>query len=120
MDPEPGSFLINFIIEPLAVTGNVSAGRIFLYCLIIFGLILLNAFFSMSEMAIISLNDNKVDRMAAEGHKRAKKIVSLVENPSGKAVGSNLFSGDDYINKAKEALSLSRQNGYNRYTLLNM
>ena len=27
-------------------------------------LILVNAFFSMSEIAIISLNDNKIDKMA--------------------------------------------------------
>ena len=45
-------------------------------------LILVNAFFSMSEIAIISLNDNKMEKMAEEGHKKAKKIVKLTSNSS--------------------------------------
>ncbi len=45
-------------------------------------LILVNAFFAMSELAIISLNDNKIEKMAEEGHKKAKKIVKLTENSS--------------------------------------
>lgn len=43
-------------------------------------LILLNAFFAMSEIAVISLNDAKIDKMAEEGHKKAKKVVKLTEN----------------------------------------
>ena len=34
--------------------------------------------------------------------------------------GNNTRSGDDYINKADEALRLSRQNGYDRYTVLSL
>ena len=45
-------------------------------------LILVNAFFSMSEIAIISLNDNKIEKMAEDGHKKAKKVVRLTENSS--------------------------------------
>lgn len=45
-------------------------------------LILVNAFFAMSEIAIISLNDTKIERMAEEGHKKAKQIVKLTENSS--------------------------------------
>jgi len=45
-------------------------------------LILMNAFFAMSEMAIISLNDNKIKKMAEEGNKKAKKIVNLTKEPS--------------------------------------
>ena len=45
-------------------------------------LILVNAFFSMSEIAIISLNDNKMEKMAEEGHKKAKKVVKLTSNSS--------------------------------------
>lgn len=45
-------------------------------------LVLVNAFFAMSEIAIISLNDNKVKVMAEEGHKGAKKVLKLTENPS--------------------------------------
>ena len=36
----------------------------------------------MSELAIISLNDNKIDKMAEDGNKKAKKIVKLTENSS--------------------------------------
>lgn len=45
-------------------------------------LILINAFFAMSEIAIISLNDNKIERMAEDGHKKAKQVVRLTENSS--------------------------------------
>ncbi|MCR4614927.1 MAG: hemolysin family protein [Clostridiales bacterium] len=50
--------------------------------ILLFVLILVNAFFAMSEIAIISLNDNKVEKMANEGNKKAKKIVKLTENSS--------------------------------------
>jgi len=33
-------------------------------------------------MAIVSLNDNMIDKLAEEGHKKAKKIKKLTENPS--------------------------------------
>ena len=49
---------------------------------LLFVLILVNAFFAMSEIAIISLNDNKIEKMANEGDKRAKKIVKLTANSS--------------------------------------
>ncbi|HHW45529.1 MAG TPA: HlyC/CorC family transporter [Clostridiales bacterium] len=50
--------------------------------LILLFLILANAFFAMSEIAIISLNDSKIRRMAEEGNKKAIQILKLVENPS--------------------------------------
>ena len=45
-------------------------------------LILINAFFAASEIAFISLNDAKIDLMAKDGDKRAKKIKKMLENPS--------------------------------------
>jgi putative hemolysin len=45
-------------------------------------LILINAFFAMSEMAVVSLNDNKIKKMAEDGHKKAKKVVKLTESSS--------------------------------------
>ena len=50
--------------------------------LVLLALILVNAFFAMSEMAIITLNDNKVRKQALEGHKGAQKVLKLIENPS--------------------------------------
>lgn len=57
-------------------------GDIVLNILLLLALIVCNAFFAMSEIAIISLNDNKVRKMAQEGHKRADIIVRLIEYPS--------------------------------------
>lgn len=45
-------------------------------------LIAVNAFFAASEMALISLNDNKIKLMAEEGHKKAIKLVKLLSEPS--------------------------------------
>ena len=47
---------------------------IILKIVLLFLLILLNAFFAMSEIAIISLNDNVVDKQAEDGNKKAKKV----------------------------------------------
>ena len=57
-------------------------GSLILKLVLLFILILVNAFFAMSELAIISLNDNKIEKMAEDGNKKAKKIVKLTENSS--------------------------------------
>ena len=46
-------------------------------------LILINAFFAMTEIAVISLNAGKLRMMAEEGDKSAPKLLKLVEEPSG-------------------------------------
>ena len=50
--------------------------------LILVILILLNAFFAASEIAFISLNDLKIERMEKDGNKRAKQILKMLKNPS--------------------------------------
>lgn len=45
-------------------------------------LILINAFFAASEIALISLNDNKIRLLAATGNKKARLINDLVNEPS--------------------------------------
>ncbi|MBQ7546869.1 MAG: HlyC/CorC family transporter [Clostridia bacterium] len=55
---------------------------LFWQIVLLFALILVNAFFAMSEIAIISLNDNKIEHMAEEGHKKARQIVKLTKNSS--------------------------------------
>lgn len=57
-------------------------GSIILKIVTLFALIFVNAFFSMSEMAIVTLNDNKIDKMASEGNEKAKQIQKLTENTS--------------------------------------
>lgn len=45
-------------------------------------LIALNAVFACAEIAVVSANDVKIEKLAKEGDKRAKKLVSLTEQPS--------------------------------------
>ena len=45
-------------------------------------LIALNAFFAASEIAFISLNDNKIEKQAREGNKKAIQISKMLETPS--------------------------------------
>ena len=49
--------------------------------LVVFFFVLINAFFSGTEMAVISLNDAKMHKMAEEGNKKAKRIVKFIDNP---------------------------------------
>lgn len=45
-------------------------------------LIMLNAIFACAEIAVISMNDNKLNKMATEGDKRAIRLVKLTEQPA--------------------------------------
>ena len=53
-----------------------------LQLLILFILILCNAFFAAAEIAFISLNDAKVAKMGKEGNKKASKISKMLKEPS--------------------------------------
>lgn len=44
-------------------------------------LILINAFFSATEIAVITLNDNKIKREAEKGDRIAGKLLRLIEEP---------------------------------------
>ena len=57
-------------------------GSLVFKLVLLFVLIIVNAFFAMSEIAIISLNDNMIDKLAEDGHKKAKQVKKLTENPS--------------------------------------
>ena len=59
-----------------------SATSLVLKVVLLLVLILVNAFFAMSEIAIISLNDAKLEKQAQEGNKKAKKLLKLTQNPS--------------------------------------
>ena len=45
-------------------------------------LVLINAFFASSEIAVISLNDNKLRKMAEEGNRKARQILKLTADSS--------------------------------------
>ena len=44
-------------------------------------LILVNAFFAATEIAVISLNDKKVKKLSESGDKKAGRLMKMVENP---------------------------------------
>ena len=78
---EDGS-CISFFLTALAQPSASSASFI-LNLLVLFFLILVNAFFSAAEIAVITLNDNKIRRLADEGDKIARKLVQFINEPSG-------------------------------------
>lgn len=45
-------------------------------------LILVNAFFAMSEIAIVTFNDAKLKKLAEEGNRKAKMLCRVVKEPS--------------------------------------
>ena len=53
-----------------------------LQILILIFLILVNAFFAAAEMAFVSLNDAKINKMAKEGNKKAIQISKMLKLPS--------------------------------------
>lgn len=48
----------------------------------LFVLILINAFFAAAEMAVVSVNKNKIKVLAQEGNKRAVAVQKLLDNPN--------------------------------------
>ena len=58
------------------------AGDLILKLILLAFLIFVNAFFAASEIAVISLNDNKIQKMAEEGHKKARQVLKLTANSS--------------------------------------
>ncbi len=48
---------------------------------IILILTLLNGFFALSEIALVSVKRNRIEHLAMHGNKRAKTILTLLENP---------------------------------------
>ena len=45
-------------------------------------LILLNAFFAATEIALISINEKKVRSLADDGDKKARKMLKIIEDPT--------------------------------------
>ena len=59
--------------EPANITSQI---------ILIVILTLINAFFASAEMAIVSLNKNKMKFLAEEGNKKAKLLLKLMEEPT--------------------------------------
>lgn len=55
---------------------------LFLQILLLIALTGINAFFAASEMAVVSLNKNKISTLAQEGNKKAQKLLELIDEPN--------------------------------------
>lgn len=73
MPPEPDGAPLLTLLNGAATVPSPAEHNVFVQILVLLILILLNAFFAASEIAVISLNDNKIKKLAEEGHKKAAK-----------------------------------------------
>ena len=75
-------------------------------------LTLLNAFFAAAEIAVVSLNKNRMEQKAEQGDKKAAKLASLLKDPSNYLatiqVGItlvNIMTGDALANTFSDKLT---------------
>ena len=64
------------------MNSSFKANSLIFQFILILILTLINAFFSASEMAIVSLNKNKIKVLAEEGNKNAILIERLLQEPT--------------------------------------
>ncbi|MFQ7120875.1 MAG: CNNM domain-containing protein [Intestinibacter sp.] len=57
-------------------------------------LILLNAFFAATEIAVLSLNKTQLEKKAEDGEKTAKRLLILLQEPSGSYQQSGITLAD--------------------------
>lgn len=55
---------------------------VFGYIVLLLVLILINAYFAASELAIVSLNDAKLEKMAQEGNRKARILFEMTSKPT--------------------------------------
>ena len=82
MPPEPAGPILSTPLLLSAQAVTTEQPNLFLSVFLLIVLILLNAFFAASEIAVITLNDNKIRKMAEDGNKKAAKLLKLTENSS--------------------------------------
>lgn len=64
------------------MSGSDPGSPLTIQFLFLFALVLINAFFAAAEMAVVSVNKNKIKVLAQEGNKRAIAVQKLIENPN--------------------------------------
>jgi putative hemolysin len=119
MDPHLCSLIyLEATTEAVETAGNKD---VFGYILLLIVLIGINAFFASSELAVVSLNDAKLEKMANEGNRKAKLIYKMIQRPTAflstiqigvtlagflsSAVAADTFA--DYVVRLFENTSLS-------------
>jgi putative hemolysin len=73
------------------------------YLFILPTLIFFSALFSASETAFFSLNTLRLERLAKEGNKKAKEILSLLQNPAD--LIATILIGNEMVNVGIAATS---------------
>ena len=61
---------------------TITGGSLLLQFIVIIVLTGINAFFSSAEMAIVSINRNKLKILVEEGNKKAIMLENLMKEPS--------------------------------------
>jgi putative hemolysin len=108
------SYLLTAVEQPVS-----SETPLILNLAILFILILINAFFSATEIAVITLNDNKVKKKAEEGDKIARQLVRLISKPGNFLatiqVGvtlagflSSAFAADVFAERLYQAININQ------------
>ena len=90
-------------------------------------LIVLNAVFTCAEIAVIQANPAKIDKLAEEGNKKAKKLQKLSDNPTKflatiqVAITLSGFIGAAFAadNFADRIIKLTNEAGLEEYSELN-
>lgn len=80
MPPEPDGSALPAMM--LASAGTQPNADMWISVLLLAVLILINAFFAACEIAVITLKDAKIEKMAENGDKNAQKILKLTSNSS--------------------------------------
>lgn len=81
MDADSSGRLLFFIGNASTSAGDTNL-KLILNLIVLLLLIFFNAAFAASEMAVITLNDNKVRLMAEEGDRRAQRIMKFLDKPT--------------------------------------
>ncbi len=77
MDPDSS------MVVPLLSAGATDTGsNMLVYIIILIILILVNGFFSASEMAMVTINDAKLKIAAEDGNRKAKQVQKLLSQPT--------------------------------------
>lgn len=66
-------------------------------------LLILSAFFSSAETALTTVNKHKIRSLAESGNKRARRVLSLIENPS--KLLSTILIGNNIVNLTSSSLA---------------
>ena len=69
------------LLKNLREVKNMNSSVIFLLLLQVV-LIALNAVFASAEIAVLSINETKLERMAEQGNNRAKRLFRLTREPA--------------------------------------